>query len=80
MVICSGRSARHVKRMGETVVTNAKQAGLSPRVEGLEQAEWVLIDLNGVMVHIMQPVARAYYQLEKLWDMDAAGAENQSAH
>ena len=80
MVICSGRSSRHVKRMGETVVTNAKQAGLSPRVEGLEQAEWVLIDLNGVMVHIMQPVARAYYQLEKLWDMDAAGAENQSAH
>ncbi|ROO26448.1 hypothetical protein SAOR_10475 [Salinisphaera orenii MK-B5] len=80
MVICSGRSARHVKRMGETVITNAKQAGLSPRVEGLEQGEWVLIDLNGVMVHIMQPVARAYYQLEKLWDMDAAGAENQSAH
>lgn len=80
MLICSGRSARHVKRMGETVVTNAKQAGLSPRVEGLEQAEWVLIDLNGVMVHIMQPVARAYYQLEKLWDMDAAGAENQPTH
>ena len=80
MVICSGRSARHVKRMGETVVTNAKQAGLSPRVEGLEQAEWVLIDLNGVVVPIMQPVTRAYYQLEKLWDMDAIAGESSTTH
>lgn len=80
MVICSGRSARHVKRLGETVIAHAKQAGIQPRVEGLEQAEWVLIDLNGVVVHIMQPVTRAYYQLEKLWDLDMAAAESQSTH
>lgn len=80
MLICSGRSARHVKRLGETVIAHAKQAGLAPRVEGLEQAEWVLIDLNGVVVHIMQPVTRAYYQLEKLWDLDTDNADNQSTH
>ena len=72
MLICSGRSARHVKRLGETVVEHAKKAGIQPRVEGMSQSEWVLIDLNGVMVHIMQPVTRAYFQLEKLWDMDVA--------
>ncbi|MES1939261.1 iojap family protein [Salinisphaera sp. T5B8] len=76
MVICSGRSARHVKRLGETVIAHAKEAGIQPRVEGLSQAEWVLIDLNGVVVHIMQPVTRAYYQLEKLWDMDAIAGES----
>lgn len=79
MVICTGRSGRHVKRIGETVIANAKQAGLSPRVEGLEQSEWVLIDLNGVLVHIMQPVTRAYYQLEKLWDVDVADPDASSA-
>lgn len=72
MVICSGRSARHVKRIGETLIEQAKKAGLQPRVEGLNQSEWVLIDLNGVIVHIMQPATRAYYQIEKLWDMDLA--------
>ncbi len=79
MVICSGRSARHVKSLGETVIQNAKKAGLSPRVEGLGEAEWVLIDLNGVVVHIMQPTARAYYQIEKLWDMDAAPPDSQQS-
>ena len=80
MVICSGRSARHVKRLGETVIAHAKEAGIQPRVEGLSQAEWVLIDLNGVVVHIMQPVTRAYYQLEKLWDMDAIAGESSTTH
>jgi len=76
MLICSGRSARHVKRLGETVVEHAKKAGIQPRVEGMSQSEWVLIDLNGVMVHIMQPVTRAYFQLEKLWDMDAPASDD----
>ena len=80
MVICSGRSARHVKRLGETVIAHAKEAGIQPRVEGLSEAEWVLIDLNGVVVHIMQPVTRAYYQLEKLWDMDAIAGESSTTH
>jgi len=80
MVICSGRSARHVKRLGETVIEHAKKAGIQPRVEGMSQSEWVLIDLNGVMVHIMQPVTRAYFQLEKLWDMDVATSDSATTH
>lgn len=75
MVICSGRSARHVKSLANSVIEHAKKNGLLPRVEGLNQAEWVLIDLNGVIVHIMQPTARAYYQIEKLWDIDVAAPE-----
>lgn len=80
MVICNGRSGRHVKRLGEHVVQQAKGAGLQPRVEGLSEAEWVLIDLSGVIVHIMQPTARAYYQLEKLWDISARPTEHQAEH
>lgn len=80
MVICNGRSARHVKRLGEHLTRQAKAAGLEPRVEGLAEAEWVLIDLSGVIVHIMQPTARAYYQLEKLWDISARPAERRAEH
>lgn len=80
MIICNGRSARHVKRIGETVIEHAKKAGLAPRVEGLSQSEWVLIDLNGVIVHIMQPATRAYYQIEKLWDMDLATTGDPEQH
>lgn len=80
MVICNGRSARHVKRLGEHLMQQAKAAGLKPRAEGLAEAEWVLIDLSGVIVHIMRPTARAYYQLEKLWDIQTRPAERQAEH
>lgn len=76
MIICTGRTARHVKSISDSVTEQTKKAGLQPRVEGLQEAEWVLIDLNGVIVHILQPEARAWYQLEKLWDMDSAVPEN----
>lgn len=79
MIICTGRSDRHVKSISETLMTHAKEAGMAPRAEGLEQAEWVLIDLNGVIVHIMQPAARAYYQIEKLWDVDLTAPNSSSA-
>lgn len=79
MVICNGRSARHVKRLGENLLQQAKGAGLRPRVEGLSEAEWVLIDMSGVVVHIMQPTARAYYQLEKLWDIPAQPEDQRRA-
>lgn len=76
MIIASGRSARHVQRLGETLIARAKHAGLKPGVEGLREAEWVLIDLQGVVVHIMQPTARTRYQLEKLWDIDTRASEH----
>ncbi len=70
MVICTGTSNRHVKSLAENVVDLAKQGGFRPLgVEGLNEGEWVLVDLNGVLVHVMQAQTRVFYQLEKLWDM-----------
>ena len=71
MVIASGTSDRHVKSLAEAVAFQAKEAGERPLgVEGATEGEWALIDLNGVVVHVMQPKVRDFYQLERLWEMD----------
>jgi ribosome-associated protein len=75
MVICTGTSNRHVKSLAENVVDVAKQRGFRPLgIEGLGEGEWVLVDLNGVLVHVMQAQTRLFYQLEKLWDMSQLDA------
>ena len=68
-VIASGNSSRHVKSMAENLVMKAKSAGCQPLgIEGEKGAEWVLVDLNDVIVHLMLPQTRAFYNLEKLWE------------
>lgn len=82
LVIASGTSARHVKSIADEVVKFAKQAGVMPLgVEGEQEAEWVLVDLGDVIVHVMLPRIREFYGLERLWtvgdreqDVDAAQA------
>lgn len=70
MVIVTGTSSRHVKALADTVIERALEAGMRPlSSQGLEQGEWALVDLNGVVVHSLQASARAHYQLEKLWDL-----------
>jgi ribosome-associated protein len=68
LVIASGTSTRHVKSMADEVVKYAKQAGMMPLgVEGQREAEWVLVDLGDIVVHVMLPRIREFYGLERLW-------------
>lgn len=68
MIIASGTSDTHVKAMAQLVATRAKEAGVLPLgEEGVQGGEWALIDLNDVVVHVMLPKVRDYYQLERLW-------------
>lgn len=70
MVIASGTSDRHVRSVAQRVVEKAKQAGFRPHgIEGQQDGDWVLIDLNEMIIHVMLPRVREFYGLEKLWDM-----------
>lgn len=72
MVIVSGNSNRHVKALSATVLEKSKQAGVQALgIEGTSEGEWVLVDLGDVVIHIMLPGVRAFYQLEKLWTMQS---------
>jgi ribosome-associated protein len=67
MVLCTGTSSRHVSALAHNVLDEAKLKGVRPLgLEGMDQGEWALVDLNGVLVHVMQAQTRAFYQLEKL--------------
>ncbi len=70
MVIASGTSDRHVRSVAQRLVEKTKAAGFRPHgVEGQQDSDWVLIDLNEMIVHVMLPRVREFYGLEKLWDM-----------
>lgn len=72
MVLASGNSDRHVRSIADRVVEYAKAAGFRPMgVEGQRDGEWVLVDLNDVLVHVMLPRVREFYSLEELWEPPA---------
>ncbi len=70
MVVASGTSSRQNKAMADRLGMKIKALGLHAPlgVEGQQEGEWVLVDLNDVVVHLMLPQTRAFYNLEKLWD------------
>jgi len=71
LIIASGTSSRHVKSIASNVAVEAKKQGKQPLgIEGEEQGEWVLVDLGDIIVHVMQPHVRQFYDLEKLWSFD----------
>jgi len=76
MVIATGTSSTHIKALADAVVRQAKESGAEVAgTEGRMQAEWVLVDLRGVVVHIMLAPVRALYNLEDLWNF---APENES--
>mgnify|MGYP006155134389 FL=1 len=76
MVIASGSSSRHVKSLVDNVLEKVKEQGVRPiGSEGLDSGEWALLDLGDIVVHVMLPTARQFYDLERLWQ----GAEQSRA-
>lgn len=68
MVIASGRSNRHVGALADHLLQAIKESGHAhAKVEGLQAADWVLIDAGDVVVHLFRPEVRSFYDLEKMW-------------
>ena len=68
MIVASGTTSRQVKALVDSVVVKAKAEDVSIiGVEGMDTAEWVLVDLADVIVHVMLPKVRDFYDLEQLW-------------
>ncbi len=73
MVLASGNSDRHVRSIADRVAEAAKSAGFRALgMEGQRDGEWVLLDLNDVIVHVMLPRVREFYGLESLWEVAPA--------
>lgn len=67
LVIASGQSSRQIVAMGESLYKNLKSFGIKPKIEGLGQSDWVIVDANDVIVHLFKPEIRQLYNLEKMW-------------
>ena len=74
MIIASGRSHRHVGALADHLLRTLKDHGLGKaRVEGLPHCDWVLIDAGDLIIHLFRPEVRAFYNIEKIWAVDASG-------
>ena len=74
LIVASGRSQRHVGAMANHLLRALKEAGLGKcRVEGMPNADWVLIDAGDVIVHLFRPEVRSFYNIEKIWSVESGG-------
>ncbi|HVK40887.1 MAG TPA: ribosome silencing factor [Phenylobacterium sp.] len=72
LIVASGRSHRHVGAMADHLLRALKEEGYGKaRVEGLPHCDWVLIDTGDVIVHLFRPEVRQFYNIEKIWSVDA---------
>ena len=79
MVVTSGRSHRQVGAIADRLLEDLSKAGLSVRVEGMPNCDWVLIDAGDVIVHVFRPEVRAFYNLEKMWQYQGSGISRQGS-
>ncbi len=75
MVIAEGRSTRQVAAIAQKLAERIKKAGGTARVEGLANADWVLIDAGDVIIHLFRPEVRSFYNLERMWQVDEVGED-----
>lgn len=80
MVLASGTSGRHVRSVADSVLRDVKGKGVrNANVEGGDAGDWILVDLGDIVVHVMMPATREFYDLERLWrdapPLGAAGSE-----
>lgn len=78
MIVASGGSTRQVAAISDHLIQKLKAAGVKPRVEGLSRGDWVLIDALDAIVHVFRPEVRAFYNLEKMWQLPEAEVDPQA--
>lgn len=78
MVIASGGSTRQVASLAQKVAEEVSKTfpGNKRRIEGLSEADWVLVDLGDIIVHLFRPEVRSFYSLEKMWSASAPSTEH----
>jgi ribosome-associated protein len=75
MIIASGTSTRQIRALSESIIEKCKETGVRPLgIEGEREARWILVDLGDVVVHLMHPETRLFYNLEKLWSVQENGS------
>ena len=79
MIIASGSSSRHVASMSNNLIKKLKDCGIkAKKPEGLINSDWVLVDVNDIIVHLFRPEVREFYKLDKMWEMPNSNKSNKS--